>query len=100
MILLDGIEGFEWDDANASKSFVKHDVSQQEIEQVFVNAPLLFFEDDKHSQSERRFHVYGKTHTSRLLQVSFTLRNSEKLIRVISARPMSKKERERYAQEV
>jgi len=100
MILLDGIEGFEWDDANAFKSLVKHGVSQQEIEQVFVNAPLLLFEDDEHSQSERRFHAYGKTHAGRLLQVSFTLRNSEKLVRVISARPMSKKERKRYAQEV
>ncbi|MEI9888526.1 MAG: BrnT family toxin [Rhizomicrobium sp.] len=96
---MDNVERFEWDVANTFKSFVKHGVSQGEIEQVFVNSPLLLLEDARHSELERRLHAYGKSAAGRLLQVAFTLRDSGKVIRVISARPMSRKERLRYAQE-
>jgi len=94
------VEGFEWDDGNALKSLVKHSVEQAEVEQTFLNFPLLVLDDVKHSESEPRFHAYGKSLAGRLLQVSFTLRASQGLIRVISARPMSRRERLRYAEEV
>jgi uncharacterized protein len=100
MISLENIEGFQWDTGNASKSLVKHGVDRTEVEQLFVNSPLLLFEDTAHSGFERRFHAYGKSQAGRLLQVAFTLRDSGRLIRVISTRPMSRKERVRYAQEV
>lgn len=99
MIRLDQIEGFEWDDGNSFKSVLKHGVGQGEIEQVFVNEPLLVLEDTVHSTVEMRFHAFGKTFENRLLQVSFTLREAGRRIRVISARPMSRKERVRYGQE-
>ncbi len=99
MIRLDEIEGFEWDAGNSFKSLVRHDVGQGEIEQVFVNEPLLLLEDAMHSALERRFHAFGKTHDGRLLHISFTLRDAGRRIRVISARSMSKKERARYDQE-
>ncbi len=99
MVSLDKVEGFEWDEANVFKSLGKHGVAQTEIEQVFINSPLLLMDDVRHSGFEARFHAYGKSHDGRLLQVSFTLRDSQRLIRVISARPMSRKERTRYAQE-
>jgi uncharacterized DUF497 family protein len=100
MIDMRDIEGFEWDEANELKSLAKHGVGPREIEQVFVNSPLLLLNDEKHSLSEKRFHAYGKTSAGRLLQVSFTLRGGETVIRIISARPMSRKERLRYAEEV
>ncbi len=98
-INLTNIVAFEWDDGNARKSADKHAVSQSEAEQVFVNRPLLLLDDNKHSATERRYLAYGKTIAGRLLQVSFTLRDNESLIRVISARPMSARERARYAEE-
>jgi uncharacterized DUF497 family protein len=94
------VEGFEWDTGNARKSVDKHDVSQAEAEQVFFNKPLLLFDDERHSTVEPRFHAYGKSDDGRHLQVSFTLRNSERLVRVISARDMSRKERAIYDQEI
>jgi len=91
--------GFDWDDGNSSKSLDKHGVSQQEAEQVFVDPRVLVLADEKHSGEEQRFHAYGKTALGRWLQVSFTLRQNETLIRVISSRNMSRKERARYEQE-
>ena len=93
------IEGFDWDDGNSRKSVDKHGVSQTEAEQVFLNEPLLVVQDHKHSGREARFHALGRTDAGRLLHVTFTLRRSETLLRVISVRPMHRKERLRYDQE-
>jgi uncharacterized protein len=91
------IEGFDWDGGNARKSADKHGVSQAEAEQVFFNSPLLLNEDLRHSAEEPRLRALGKTDEDRLLHVTFTLRVW--LIRVISARDMSRKERAIYGQE-
>lgn len=99
MIVFDKIEGFEWDAGNARKNVDKHGVTQAEAEQIFFNEPLLVLADEGHSKAERRFHALGKTDGGRLLHVSFTLRRNEALIRVISARDMHRKERQRYAGE-
>jgi hypothetical protein len=93
------IEGFDWDDGNSRKSVDKHGVSQTEAEQVFFNEPLLVVEDARHSGREPRFHALGRTDEERLLHLTFTLRRDDSLIRVISARPMHRKERVRYEQE-
>ena len=68
----------------------------REAEQVFCNERLLLLPDRKHSDKEQRFHALGKTQDGRLLYVSFTLREGGKLIRVISARDMHRKERMFY----
>jgi uncharacterized protein len=96
---LSQIEGFELDDGNNRKSIDKHAVSQAEAEQVFFNEPLLVVEDVRHSSYEIRLHALGQTDAGRLLHISFTLRGNGKLIRVISARTMHRKERLRYEQE-
>ena len=88
--------GFDWDAGNARKSVEKHSVSQGEAEQVFFNEPLLLLPDRKHSNKEQRFHALGKTEDGRLLHVTFTLRDSGRLIRLISARDMHRKERTFY----
>ena len=92
------IVGFDWDEGNERKSADKHGVSQAEAEQVFFNQPLLVLEDDRHSLVEPRFHALGKTNAGRQLHVTFTLRRNDTLIRVISARDMSAKERGVYEQ--
>jgi len=73
-------------------------VSMAEAEQVFFNAPLLLLEDEVHSQQEIRIHALGKTDEGRALHISFTLREANQLIRVISARDMHRKERAIYEQ--
>ena len=93
------IEGFEWDEGNSRKSVDKHGVTQAEAEQIFFNDPLLVVEDVAHSAHEPRLHALGRTDTGRLLHMCFTLRGNGKLIRVISARTMHRKERIRYEQE-
>ncbi|MGE0626015.1 MAG: BrnT family toxin [Pseudomonadales bacterium] len=90
------IVGFDWDEGNARKSVDKHQVSQSESEQVFLNEPLLLMADDRHSRSEHRLHALGRTDQGRLLHVTFTLRDDDRLIRVISARDMHRKERTYY----
>jgi len=87
-------EGFDWDEGNAEKNWIKHRVSPSESEQVFFNRPLFISADTKHSKEERRYYVLGQTNEDRLLFISFTIRN--RLIRVISARDMSRKERRIY----
>jgi len=91
--------GFNWDDGNSRKSLEKHGVSQQEAEQVFIDPRVLVLVDEKHSSEEARFHAYGRTAVGRWLQVSFTLRQDKTLIRVISSRNTSRRERARYEQE-
>ena len=99
MIDLSRIEGFQWDEGNGRKSIEKHDVSQGEAEQVFFNEPLLMVEDVSHSVEELRLHALGRTDARRLLHITFRLRDGDRLIRVISARTMHRKERARYEQE-
>ena len=86
------ISGFDWDDGNATKNNA-HDVTMVEAEQVFFNQPLLIIEDTRHSIVELRLHALGKTDQGRMLHITFTLRDENTKIRVISARDMHKKER-------
>lgn len=91
------IVGFDWDSGNARKGD-KHGVTMAEAEQLFFNTPLLVLDDEPHSHSEPRFHALGITDEGRRLHITFTLRGSGQLIRVISARDMHRKERIIYEQ--
>jgi len=86
--------GFQWDEHNANKIWDKHGVTPFESEQVFFNSPVVATVDTEHSQKENRYYVLGRTDAGRRLFVVFTVRND--LIRVISARDMSRKERKAY----
>lgn len=88
--------GFEWDAANVDKNWERHQVSPGECEQVFFQRPILIARDRKHSQSEPRYAALGYTAAGRLLTIVFTIRGT--LIRVVSARAMSRRERKVYEQ--
>ena len=88
------LTGFLWDEGNATKSWARHQVTQAEVEEVFFNRPV-FLMGAKAGASERRYNVLGRTNGDRLLSVIFTVRRG--LVRPISARPMSRKERSAYA---
>lgn len=97
MIDLSLISGFDWNDGNARKN-EKHGVGQSDPEEVFFNQPLLLLTDARRGGQESLFHALGKTHDGRRLHITFTLRQDDTLIRVISARDMHRKERTIYEQ--
>jgi hypothetical protein len=87
---------FEWDEGNATKSFQKHCVTCAEAEQVFTEGRFIpLGQQFEPPVQEPRFAVLGEGADGKPLFVAFALRNDA--IRVISARPMSQKEREFYA---
>jgi hypothetical protein len=94
---LSASSGFEWDEWNSEKNWLKHRVTRWECEQVFFNLPLVVADDQKRSQDEPRYYVLGQTGKGRKLFVVFTIRHG--LIRVISARDMNRSEARIYDEE-
>ena len=86
--------GFDWDDGNQGKNWQTHLVTDGEAEEIFFNDPLVAGADAAHSKKERRYFALGQTASRRPLFVVFAIR--KKLIRVISAREMTKRETRRY----
>ena len=95
MFDLRAITGFEWDRGNLEKNRAKHQVSVREAEELFLNGPEVL-EDDRHSEREKRWLAFGHTDDGRLLACVFTVRDAR--LRVISIRPMSRRERKWYAE--
>ena len=87
---------FEWDEAKALSNSRKHGVSFFEAESVFYDARSLTIADPQHSDIERRFIDIGSSNQDRILVVVYTERGNR--IRLISARPASRKERRMYEQ--
>jgi hypothetical protein len=86
--------GFDWDDGNVDKNRGRNGVTAAEREQVFFQRPILIAPDPAHSQDEVRFAALGTTVLDRRLTIVFTIRDT--LIRVISARDVSRRERRVY----
>ncbi len=86
---------FEWDQWNVQKNEIKHGVGRLEAESAFFDPGYKLYGDVKHTTAaERRYLLYGRSLENRILMVGFTLRGSR--IRIITARPASKKERLLY----
>ena len=85
---------FDWDQWNLQKNELKHGVSRLEAESVFFDPLYSMFGDKKHSRTEDRYLLIGKSIEGRILIVGFTHRKAA--IRIITARPASKKERVIY----
>lgn len=94
MELLLKCAGFEWDEGNRDKNLINHQVSNSECEGLFFNQPLLVADSSQQLEVEKRYHALGKTNNERRIFIVFTIRGE--LIRVISARDMSRKERKVY----
>jgi uncharacterized DUF497 family protein len=86
---------FEWDQWNVQKNEDKHGVSRLEAESTFYDPLLRIFVDVQHSgPKETRYILYGRSLEARVLMVGFTHRGP--MVRVITARPASRKERQVY----
>lgn len=93
------IAGFDWDDGNRRKC-VKHGVSAEEIESLFLR-PIMILPDEAHSIAETRLKAIGRTATGRHVFLVFTVREKKgkRYIRPISARYMHRKEVQYYEKE-
>ena len=87
---------FEWDSAKASVNLKKHAVSFEEASTVFEDPEALVIDDPEHSAQEERFIILGISAKARLLVVCHCLRESESVIRIISARKATARERKQY----
>ena len=90
---------FEWDRAKDAANRRKHRVSFDEACTVFGD-PLGWFQPDPaHSDREVRFLLLGRSSADRLLAVLFTERGPD-VVRIISARPATARERTKYAEDL
>jgi uncharacterized DUF497 family protein len=85
---------FEWDPKKAAANLKKHGVSFQEAATVFGDPLAVTFQDPDHSEDEERQVTFGLSLQRRHIVVSHTERKD--LTRIISARPMRRKERVIY----
>ncbi|HSU83798.1 MAG TPA: BrnT family toxin [Thermoanaerobaculia bacterium] len=85
---------FEWDDAKAASNLSKHGVSFEEALTVFDDPLAVIFDDEDHSQGELREIIIGHSNRNQLVLACFTERSRR--VRIISARPATRRERENY----
>ena len=86
---------FEWNEKKALSNFQKHGVHFQEAQTVFNNPLACIFDDEFHSSDEPREIIIGHSANGRLLVVCFTEREPS-MIRIITARPATNRERQDY----
>jgi hypothetical protein len=94
MLILDTLLGFEWDMYNRDKIFQKHKITASECEEACRDEHRVIGKDAAHSTTETRYHLIGATQTSKLLFISFTIR--DKHMRIISARPITKAKEKKF----
>ena len=90
---------FEWDPAKAAANVKKHGVSFDEAQTVFYDEFAVQFFDENHSHNEERFLLLGLSTGAKLLLVCHFERESGSVIRIISARNATKRERTFYGGE-
>ena len=85
---------FEWDSRKARSNLAKHGVGFEEASTVFADPLSLTIPDPEHSRAEKRYIMMGRAFNGNLLVVVHTDRGDN--IRIISARPVSRRERKFY----
>jgi uncharacterized DUF497 family protein len=92
---------FTWDPGKAASNLLKHGVSFEEAISVFDDPHPMVVEDSAHSQIEQRWILIGYSSNRRALSIAYTVRRTNEIetIRIIAARPASKRERETAARQ-
>jgi uncharacterized protein len=86
---------FDWDENKAVSNLSKHGVSFEEAKTVFDDPLYVDFYDPAHSEEEDRYLIVGESSQRRLLIASYTEKRGN-LIRLISAREVTRTERKVY----
>ncbi len=87
---------FEWDDRKAQQNEKKHGISFEEAQTVFEDENARLRHDPDHSQDEDRYILLGLSAVLRMLIVCHVYRQSDEVIRIISARKATKREQQQY----
>ncbi len=87
---------FAWDRRKARSNLVKHGVSFEEAQTVFLDENARLIDDPDHSEEEERFLLLGYSVQARCLMVSHCYREPDSVIRMISARRATVQEEEVY----
>ena len=87
---------FDWDDKKNRINLEKHGITFEEASTVFFDDRALLFDDPVHSIDEDRFLLLGMSETAKICIVCHCYRESDTVIRIISARQATRKEEERY----
>lgn len=87
---------FEWDEQKNRINQKKHGISFEEAKTVFYDDAAVLFDDPEHSLEEDRFILIGMSEKANVSTVCPCYRQSEKIIRIISARKATKKEENVY----
>jgi len=85
---------FEWDPEKAAENLAKHGVSFEKAATIFRDVLSVTGSDPDHSFDEDRFVTFGMSTGVRLLVVAHIDRDDT--IRIISARPVTPRERKIY----
>lgn len=88
---------FIWDPAKAAANLTKHHIDFREAATVFDNLLSTAFPDADYSISERRFLIVGASVHGRVLVVAY--REQAEIVRIISARPATRRERRFYEED-
>jgi uncharacterized protein len=88
---------FEWDPRKSRSNKAKHGVSFEEARTVFLDEHARIIPDEEHSDVEDRFLLMGLSIELRVLVVCHCYRESDDLVRIISARRANTTERRQYA---
>ena len=87
---------FAWDGRKARSNLAKHGVSFEEAQTVFLDENARLIDDPDHSEQEDRFVLVGHSFRARCLIVVHCYRESDAVIRLISARPATAHEEKEY----
>ena len=87
---------FEWDEKKNKINIKKHGISFQEASSVFLDEYAILFDDKAHSYDEERFCIIGVSDRDNLCMVVHCYRDSDEIIRIISARAATKNEAKTY----
>lgn len=85
---------FDWDENKADSNLSKHGIHFEEAKTIFDDPLYVDFYDPDHSDEEERYLMIGESSRGRLLIVSYTGKGDS--IRLISAREVTRSEREAY----
>lgn len=89
---------FEWDPEKAEANHRKHRIGFQEAATVFRDPLSITIFDPDHSADEDRYITVGKSERGRAVVVAHTDRGEK--TRIISARELTRAEREAYEEEI
>ncbi|NLZ97159.1 MAG: BrnT family toxin [Candidatus Magasanikbacteria bacterium] len=87
---------FVWSQNKGSINYKKHGITFDEAKTAFFDENGLLLSDPDHSIDEDRFILLGKSYKLHLLVVCHCYRESDDVIRIISARKATKNERDQY----